>query len=274
MDEHVLGQIRRGMQGAGIPVEFSKGEAWYGQHELNCALRRCGDLGRPPHDLQERRQGDRVPERRLGDLHGQAVGEGHRQLMPHPLEPRRAQGPARVRSSTATTETDVFRHYLGGHARPDPRARAVRRPVRQLLQALRDRELGADVDLLGSRQPDLRLPRRRPRPVAARRVPDPRRRRQPRTSATRRCSRPGSTGSRTAPIPGPELKGNAYAAGEAEPFPATLREAVELWEGSEFARATFGEDVWRHYLNYGRTEQRLFDQVVTDYERRRMFERG
>src|SRR5207248_1315531 len=27
--------LRRGMHGAGIPVEFSKGEAWYGQHELN-----------------------------------------------------------------------------------------------------------------------------------------------------------------------------------------------------------------------------------------------
>ncbi len=74
--------------------------------------------------------------------------------------------------------------------------------------------------------------------------------------------------------PGPELKGNAYAEAEAEPFPSTLREAVDLWEGSEFARATFGEQVWRHYLNYGRTEQRLFDEVVTDYERRRMFERG
>src|SRR5438270_18950 len=35
MDENILGQIRRGMQGAGIPVEFSKGEAWYGQHEVN-----------------------------------------------------------------------------------------------------------------------------------------------------------------------------------------------------------------------------------------------
>src|SRR5947207_6418050 len=35
MDENVIGQIRRGMQGAGIPVEFSKGEAWNGQHELN-----------------------------------------------------------------------------------------------------------------------------------------------------------------------------------------------------------------------------------------------
>jgi glutamine synthetase len=74
--------------------------------------------------------------------------------------------------------------------------------------------------------------------------------------------------------PGPELVGNAYAAGQAEPFPSTLREAVDLWEGSAFARAAFGDDVWRHYLNYGRTEQRLFDEVVTDYERRRMFERG
>ena len=35
MDENVIGQIRRGMQAAGIPVEFSKGEAWSGQHELN-----------------------------------------------------------------------------------------------------------------------------------------------------------------------------------------------------------------------------------------------
>ena len=32
--------------------------------------------------------------------------------------------------------------------------------------------------------------------------------------------------------------------------------------------------LWKHYLNYGRTEQRPFDQGVTDYERARMFERG
>ena len=43
---------------------------------------------------------------------------------------------------------------------------------------------------------------------------------------------------------------------------------------ANFARQAFGESAWKHYLNYGRTEQRLFDQVVTDYERRRMFERG
>jgi glutamine synthetase len=74
--------------------------------------------------------------------------------------------------------------------------------------------------------------------------------------------------------PGPELKGNAYEEGKAEAFPAALREAVDLWEHSDFAKRAFGESVWAHYLNYGRTEQRLFDEVVTDYERRRMFERG
>jgi glutamine synthetase len=74
--------------------------------------------------------------------------------------------------------------------------------------------------------------------------------------------------------PGPELVGNAYEAAEAEPFPSSLREAVAAWEGSEFAKRAFGEAVWRHYLNYGNTEQRLFDAVVTDYERARMFERG
>ena len=74
--------------------------------------------------------------------------------------------------------------------------------------------------------------------------------------------------------PGPELKGNAYEAGKAEAFPSSLREAVSLWEGSDFAKQAFGDAVHAHYLNYGRLEQKLFDQVVTDYERRRMFERG
>jgi hypothetical protein len=32
--------------------------------------------------------------------------------------------------------------------------------------------------------------------------------------------------------------------------------------------------VHRHYLNYGQYEQKDYERVVTDYERRRMFERG
>jgi glutamine synthetase len=74
--------------------------------------------------------------------------------------------------------------------------------------------------------------------------------------------------------PGPELKGNAYEAGEAEPFPASLREAKGLWDSSDFVKSAFGEAVQKHYSNYARYEQQEFDQVVTDYEKRRMFERG
>jgi glutamine synthetase len=50
--------------------------------------------------------------------------------------------------------------------------------------------------------------------------------------------------------------------------------AVDVWGESDFAKQAFGEAVWKHYLNYGRTEQRLFDEMVTDHERPRMFERG
>ena len=34
-DEYLIRQIRNGLDGAGIPVEFSKGEAGRGQHEIN-----------------------------------------------------------------------------------------------------------------------------------------------------------------------------------------------------------------------------------------------
>jgi glutamine synthetase len=51
-------------------------------------------------------------------------------------------------------------------------------------------------------------------------------------------------------------------------------EAVDALESGSVARSMFGDDVVDHYLNYGRTEQRLFDQAVTCWERERLFERG
>ena len=71
----------------------------------------------------------------------------------------------------------------------------------------------------------------------------------------------------------PALEGNAYES-DAERFPSTLREAIEALEHGEIARAALGNDVVDHYLNYACTEQRLFDEVVTCYERERLFERG
>jgi glutamine synthetase len=68
------------------------------------------------------------------------------------------------------------------------------------------------------------------------------------------------------------LEGNAYES-DAERFPGSLREAIAALESGTMARAAFGDLVVDHYLNYARTEQALFDRYVTDWERRRYFER-
>jgi glutamine synthetase len=70
----------------------------------------------------------------------------------------------------------------------------------------------------------------------------------------------------------PALEGNAYES-DARRFPSKLREAIAALESGTTARAAFGDQVVDHYLSYARTEQALFDQVVTDWERIRYFER-
>ena len=69
------------------------------------------------------------------------------------------------------------------------------------------------------------------------------------------------------------LQGNAYES-DARRFPSSLREAIALLEQGTMARAAFGDQVVDHYLTYARTEQAIFDRFVTDWERRRYFERG
>ncbi|MDH2430051.1 glutamine synthetase family protein [Sphaerisporangium sp. TRM90804] len=66
--------------------------------------------------------------------------------------------------------------------------------------------------------------------------------------------------------------GNAYSSG-AGTVPATLRDALALWEGSKLAKAALGEEVVEHYANNARVELAAFDAAVTDWELLRGFER-
>src|SRR3954447_18461942 len=61
------------------------------------------------------------------------------------------------------------------------------------------------------------------------------------------------------------VEGNAYASGKPH-VPSTLRDAAELFEGSQVARDAFGEDVVAHYLNHARVELEAFNSAVTDWE--------
>ena len=78
---------------------------------------------------------------------------------------------------------------------------------------------------------------------------------------------PALTSAKTQPSSGSQLS-------DVQRFPHALRDAITALENSKMARHAFGDDVIDHYLNYARTEQELFDKVVTDYERERLFERG
>ncbi|MCU1582176.1 MAG: glutamine synthetase [Microbacteriaceae bacterium] len=70
----------------------------------------------------------------------------------------------------------------------------------------------------------------------------------------------------------PIFEGNAYGS-DAPRVPATLRDAAELFGGSELAASAFGSEVVDHYLNNARIEVAAFDAAVTDWERVRGFER-
>jgi glutamine synthetase len=66
--------------------------------------------------------------------------------------------------------------------------------------------------------------------------------------------------------------GNAYTSG-AQRLPTTLAEAAALFAESAVAREAFGDEVVEHYLNNARVELKAYDSTVTDWERRRGFER-
>jgi glutamine synthetase len=70
----------------------------------------------------------------------------------------------------------------------------------------------------------------------------------------------------------PELVGNAYTS-DAPRVPSTLREAAELFSASTVAVDAFGQEVVAHYANAAKVELTAFDSAVTDWERRRGFER-
>jgi glutamine synthetase len=271
-DEHFMRQVRLGMQGAGIPVEFSKGEAWYGQHELNM---RYADAvtAADRHSIYK----NGVKE--IAFLNGLSAS-----FMAKPSE-KDIGSSCHIHSSLVSLdggdsafvdgheETDVFRHFLGGmraHVRELALmvAPTVNSYKRYALESWAPTSVswGRDNRTCGfrvvghgqSRRAECRIPGADVNPYLG----------------FAALLAAGLDGIENQTDPGPELKGNAYEAAGAEAFPSSLREAVDLWESSEFAKRAFGEEVWSHYLNYGRTEQRLFDQVVTDYERTRMFERG
>ena len=71
----------------------------------------------------------------------------------------------------------------------------------------------------------------------------------------------------------PPFVGDAYHGKSLPEIPKTLREAIARLEKSEMLRNAFGADVVEHYLHTARWEQFEYDRRITDWELKRGFER-
>ena len=71
----------------------------------------------------------------------------------------------------------------------------------------------------------------------------------------------------------PVFSGDAYVGRRLREVPKTLREATELMRKSKMLRAAFGDVVVDHYVHTAEWEQFEYDRRVTDWELKRGFER-
>jgi glutamine synthetase len=72
----------------------------------------------------------------------------------------------------------------------------------------------------------------------------------------------------------PEFTGDAYQQAQARAIPTTLREATVKLNQSAMLRAAFGDAVIDHYVHAAEWEQIEYDRRVTDWEVERGFERA
>ena len=72
--------------------------------------------------------------------------------------------------------------------------------------------------------------------------------------------------------PPPIFNGDAYSANHLPTVPMTLEEATILFKKSSFVKDSFGSKVQNHYAHCFRKEVELYNNAVTDWERKRYFE--
>lgn len=264
--EFYTGAVRRHLERSGIPVENSKGEWGLGQHEVN--VRYAEVL-----TMADRHMTFKQCLKEVADQLGVSVT-----FMAKPFEGQAGSSCHihmslwKGRRSAFAGETDAFRWFLGGWIRHAPEFMPFYAPTVNSYKRYEDmswaptrlawsrdnRTAGFRVVGRGSSlRIECRIPGADANPYLA--------------FAASLAS--GLDGIRKKIEPPPVFKGDVYAAQHLPRVPYSLAEAVELFAGSAFVAETLGKDVAAHYAHFYRSEARAFGKAVTDWERKRYFER-
>jgi glutamine synthetase len=265
---------RRHLKQSGVPVETSKGEWGNGQHELNVRYAEALDMGdrhvifkqcmkeiaeASGMSLTFMAKPDATQAGSSCHIHfslwkdGKNAFPGNQQL-----------GRAKV--------SDVFRHFLGGWIKHVPEVMPFYAPTinsykryvdaswapTRLAWSYDNRTAGFRVVGEGqSLRIECRIAGADANPYLA----------------LAACLASGLDGIANKIEPPECFVGDVYAARNLQRVPYTLAQSVEAFEKSEFAKRAFGADVAEHYAHFFRTEVAAFDKAVTDWERKRYFER-
>ncbi len=274
-EEHLMRAIRNGLQGAGVQVENTKGEADPGQAEINVrygdALEMADNHVLTKNAIKEIAfQQDRAVTF-LAKWHHDAAGSSchiHQSL-------RDAAGEPVFRDETAEYGMSAtMRHYLAGllkHASENtfflaPYVNSYKRfmagtfaPTRAIW-SLDNRTAGYRVVADGT--PNVRIECR----VGGSDL-------NPYLAIAAQLAA-GIAGIENGYELEKEFKGDAYQARRAREIPRTLGEAVTALKKSTMLRDAMGSDVVDHYVRCGEWELEDFFSKVTDYEVSRGFERA
>lgn len=273
--EPIYRRFRNEMTAAGIPVEFSKGEAAAGQHEVNIhydtALEAADRAVLFKHGAREIAWQDGRAITFMSKPHHTWTGSsGHIHISLWDADGERSAFPA---GDNSREMSDTMRWFLGGMiagaqelalfmastVNAYKRFAAASWAPTNIVWGRDNRTCGFRV--VGS-GPALRIENRLPGADSNPYL------------AFAAVLAAGLTGIERKIEPPEEFRGNGYLATDAPQIPSALYKAIATWEGSELARQAFGERVHAHYLNLARVEQEVYDRVVTDWERVRYLERG
>jgi glutamine synthetase len=265
-EEFYTAAVRRHLKESGIAVENSKGEWGLGQHEVNVRysgiLEMADDHALFKQCLKEVADHAGVSVTFMAKYaHGQAGSGCHLHLSLWLGE-----------ESAFAGGSDAFRWFLGGWLAHTPEFMVFYAPTVNSYKRYEDQSW-APTRLAWSRDnrtagfrvvghgPSLRIECRIPgadvNPYLA--------------FAASLAS--GLDGIEKRMEPPPVFEGDVYAARNLPRVPYSLGEAVDRFESSAFVRESLGAEVAEHYSHFYRTEQRAFERAVTDWERRRYFER-
>ena len=271
-EEGFQGAVRRHLRDSGVPVESSKGEWGPGQHELNvrygdaltmadrhCVYKEC---------LKEVAEQMGLSVTFMAKYDSELAGSSchvHLSLW-------RDGGNAFAGTGGADGFSDVFRWFLGGWLAHLPETMVFYAPTVNSYKRYRA-ESWAPTGIawsLDNRTAGFRVVGQGDGCRIECRVPgadcNP-------YLAFAAALAAGMDGIRRRIEPPAAFDGNLYAAGDVPQVPGSLGEAVELFEDSGFCRESFGAEVVEHYSHFFRMEERKYREAVTDWERKRYFER-